>query len=152
MTEIEYYDTFSHAFSWFQKRAHALAVEKGWYEVDRNPLELLALTMSEMGEAIEAIRERSRSKKILGYSGLEEEIADVFIRTMDQGEAEGMKLGHALVEMLGYLRHYSEQEIRLAFAMIKLMGVFPDERIAEAIIAKHQFNESRPNRHGGKLY
>lgn len=152
MTENDYYDTFSQSFSWMQAQAHELAVEKGWYDRDRNGLEKLMLVVSEIGEGAESIRTESTSKKIPGYSELEEEIADVFVRIMDHGGSDGMNLGDAVVEMIGYLKRFSEQEIRLAFAMIKLMGLFPEGRIAEATIAKHQYNQSRPHRHGGKLY
>lgn len=152
MTDNDYCNTFSQSFSWFQTKAHQLAVEKGWYDKDRDGVHKLGLVMGELGEAIEAIRDQSISKKILGYSELEEEIADVFIRLMDHGGSECLNLGDAMVDMLGYLQRYSEQEIRLAFAMIKLLGIFPDARAAETIITKHQYNQSRPYRHGGKLY
>ena len=115
MTENEYYDQFALAFSWMQKEVHELAISKGWWDQLRSELELMCLIMSELGEATEAVREDSMSSKILGFSGLEEELSDVIIRVMDMAQQGGL-------------------------------------RLAEAIIAKHQYNQSRPIRHGGKKY
>lgn len=94
---------------------HELSKEKEWYDRQRNPLELIALIHSELGEATEAIREQSNSQKIEGFSGLEEELADTII---------------CIFDMAGHL----------------------DLDLAGAIIAKHEYNKSRPYRHGGKVY
>jgi lysozyme len=112
------YNTFLYPFRAMQFRVHELAIEKKWYDgqSERNPLELLALIVEEFGEAVRAVREGSQeSKKIPGYSCLEEELADIVIRVMDASE-------------------------------------YHQVRLNEAIVAKHEYNKTRPERHGGKLY
>jgi NTP pyrophosphatase (non-canonical NTP hydrolase) len=112
------YNTFLYPFRAMQFVVHELAVQKGWYDgkSERNPLELLALIVEEFGEAVHAVRNGSpESKKIPGYSCLEEELADIVIRVMDAAE------------------HHQV-------------------RLADAIVAKHEYNKTRPERHGGKLY
>jgi len=110
--------SFAESFAEFQAEIHDLAIEKGWYDgqSSRSPLELLALIVEEFGEAVHAIRDGNpESKKIVGYSCLEEELADIVIRIMDAAE-------------------------------------YHKVRLAQAIVAKHEFNKTRPERHGGKLY
>jgi len=93
---------------------HELATEKGWWNQDRNILELICLIHSELGEATEAARDPGRSPKI-PFSKVEEELADAIIRILDASEHLNLN-------------------------------------IAGAIIAKHEYNKTRPQRHGGKLY
>lgn len=108
-------DWFQHSINWMADEAHGLAVKKGWWDQDRNILELICLIHSELGEATEAARMPGESKKIPGFSMLEEELADTIIRILD-----------------------ASVQLRLD--------------IAGAVLAKHEYNHSRPERHGGKLY
>ena len=114
------------------KEAHKAAVEKGFYEKDKNIGELLMLIVSELGEALEAHRcgricnddivifaigwietgsfsELEYEENIKGTFG--EEIADVFIR---------------LADLCGY------------------MGI----DIEKHIKAKMEYNKTRPIKHG----
>jgi NTP pyrophosphatase (non-canonical NTP hydrolase) len=106
-----------------QKRAHATATEKGWWE-DRDPedeqtvLACLALVHSEISEAVEAVRDEgvhSRVEYIIDNKplGLAVELADAVIRIADLCEAIGIDLD-------------------------------------DAIEAKMEYNETRLHRHGGK--
>jgi len=109
-------DDFIEAFNLVADSVHRNAVNKGWWETERNNGEIIALMHSELSEALEYIRHGNpESDHIPGFSGLEEEFADVIIRIMDMAPARNL-------------------------------------RIAEAIIAKMEFNANRPHKHGGKAF
>jgi len=92
------------------------AIEKGWWEGDRNDGEMIALMHSELSECLEALRHGNPpDSHIPEFKGSEAELADVIIRIMDYGAAKGL-------------------------------------RIAEAIIAKSEYNKGRAYRHGGKEF
>lgn len=82
--------------SW-QKRAHTLAILKGWYDGhgERNVGELLALVHSEVSEALEAYRMRGLDRWIREDGkpeGVGPEMADVVIRVMDMCAYLGIDL------------------------------------------------------------
>ena len=93
---------FSELFQSLQQDVHQLAKDKGWYERERNELELIALIHNELGEATEAIREGSMSPKILGYKGVEEELADTIIRIMDMAGYLGLDIAGAIIDKHEY--------------------------------------------------
>lgn len=106
---------FITAFNLIQSSVHNMAVNKGWWDTERNDGEMIALMHAELSEALEYLRKGNQpSDHIPQFSGLEEEFADVVIRLMDMGAARNL-------------------------------------RIAEAIIAKMEFNASRPHKHGKKF-
>lgn len=85
------------------KEVHDIAVDKGWWDNGpRNDAEMIALMHSELSEALEALRKDLPSEKIPGYSGVEEELADVIIRIMDYGVARGLDIGRAVVEKVQF--------------------------------------------------
>ena len=55
---------------------HSIAVEKGFWEKERNVGEALMLIVSELGEAMEAYRKQDNAN-------FKEELADTFIRLLD---------------------------------------------------------------------
>lgn len=61
-----------------QREAHETAVEKGWYEHERPPLELLMLITTEVAECAEEWR-----KPEVALEAIAEELADVVIRCAD---------------------------------------------------------------------
>lgn len=61
------------------KLSHQTAVEKGFWQEERNFGEMLMLIVSELGEALEA----HRKGNWFGKDGVTEELADVFIRLGD---------------------------------------------------------------------
>ena len=100
---------FSIYFAQLQAEVHHLAKDKGWYDRERNELELIALIMSELGEAVEAVRKDAISPKILGYKGVEEELADVIIRIMDMAGYYGYDIAGAIVDKHEYNKSRSHR-------------------------------------------
>lgn len=108
-------------FNALQKRSHALAQEKGFYEEARTVAESVALLHSECSEALEEYRDSSSVEDLLRVRYREDgkpegfmiELADLAIRLGDLAESLGIPLG-------------------------------------KMIILKHKWNEGRPHKHGGK--
>lgn len=83
--------------------SHSQACEKGFWDRDRNDGELLMLMVSELSEALEALRHGNKpSEHIPEFSGLEEELADCVIRICDMAEARGCRLEEAISAKLKY--------------------------------------------------
>lgn len=79
-----------------QKKIHQLAVDKGWYDTERSPLEIHMLIVSEVAEATEAVRQGLHPMVIDSATGKPEgeraELADAVIRIMDYFESRGWDL------------------------------------------------------------
>lgn len=108
---------FIEAWNKLADDVHNTAVEKGWWETDRNDGEMIALMHSELSEALEFLRKSPDAKddhlpEVLGVAA---EMADVVIRIMDTAKKRGWN-------------------------------------VAEAIIAKTEYNKNRPYKHGGKKF
>jgi NTP pyrophosphatase (non-canonical NTP hydrolase) len=69
---------------------------QGFWESD-NTAEKIALMHSELSEALEADRKDLESDKIPGFSGVEEELADLMIRVFDFAGHHNLRLGEAVV-------------------------------------------------------
>lgn len=77
--------------------AHRTARAKGfWDEEPRNKGELIALMHSELSELLEAIRKPGIGIKIPGFTGEEEELADLLIRAGDYAAAYHLRLTSAI--------------------------------------------------------
>ncbi len=89
----------------WQRAIHEVAKEKGWWDEPRNTGEIIALTHSELSEALEGARAGNPpSDKIKAYSSLEEELADVVIRILDWAEHDGLDIVGAMEAKLDYNR------------------------------------------------
>lgn len=74
---------------------HTWMHEQGFWNSD-NKAEKFALMHSEISEALEAMRKDLPSDKIPGYTGEEEELADLLIRVLDYSHHFQLRLGEAI--------------------------------------------------------
>lgn len=91
------------AIQWFMEEAHQTAIEKGWWEQEREIGTQIALMHSELSEALEAFRSGNRPDKHLPqFDSASVEFADVLIRIFDTCQHYGLPLGEALVAKMEF--------------------------------------------------
>lgn len=78
-----------------QAAAHATAVDRGWYDRDRPPLELLMLMVTELSECAEEWRRPERHNDAVA-----EELADCVIRIADAADYWGIDLEAAIARKM----------------------------------------------------
>lgn len=101
---------------------HQNAVEHGWWDEDRSFGEIIALCHSELSEALEEHRNGHKSKEVYFNADAKKGL-----------KPEGIP-------------------IELADCMIRILDYCGKEKIdiETAINIKHEYNKTRPYRHGGK--
>lgn len=117
------------------KEVHRNAVEHGWWEEPRTFGEIIALCHSELSEALE----EHRNKKPIAYGKCKGCGA----------EATVLVLG---LDCCGEAMKPEGIAIELADCIIRILDYCGKEEIniEEAIRIKHEYNKTRPYRHGGK--
>ena len=116
-----------------QKEVHENAKDKGWWDDgDRNPLEICALIHSEVSEAVEDFRKET---PFCYQMQNDEQIIFGDKKWINQYKPEGpaTELADAIIRCLDYAGRMEWD----------LEGI---------LIAKHEFNKTRPHRHGNKRY
>ena len=94
---------FHYAFSELQKNAHRIAKEKGFWDEDSGDYIALGNMHAELSEAWEWLRHGNpESNHIEGFSGMEEELADVMIRILDTCERRGYRLIEAILAKMKF--------------------------------------------------
>ena len=107
------------------KDIHENAVAHGWWEEERTFGELIALCHSELSEALEEYRTgKAPNEKYLGW--------DNFHGTKTKPEGIPSELADVIIRI---------------FDMCGRYGI----DIEKAILEKHEYNKTRPYKHGGKV-
>lgn len=120
---------------------HKNAVAHGWWEEERSFAEIIALCHSELSEALEEYRNK---KPMLYYQC---EYHDTRIKCPDQydGCQYGKNNGCNLRKPEGIASELADTIIRILDYCGKM-----NIDIEEAIRIKHEYNKTRPYKHGGK--
>lgn len=133
-TPQDFFDKLNEEFSFTLDAAvHENAVAHGWWEQERELPEILMLCVSELAEALEEYR---AGKPNIYYNVEGEEILYADGEACEKHERrkpEGVavELADCMIRILDYCGH---------------AGI----DIEEAIRIKHEYNKTRPYRHGGK--
>ncbi len=94
--EIQW-EGFRDSWRFLSTVVRASAEAHGFHTADREDGTLIALIHSELSECLEAVRhDNPASTKILGFSNMEEELADVVIRVADYAQSRGLNLAGAI--------------------------------------------------------
>ena len=112
---------------------HKNAVEHGWWDAERSFGEIIALCHSELSEALEEFRNSNDEIRCLPiyYSG-KHSIADEPCGGCKKPEGIAIELADVIIRILDYC---GKEKID----------------IEEAIRIKHEYNKTRPYKHGGKV-
>lgn len=116
-----------------QKEVHNLAKSKGWYDKERSTGESIALMHSELSEALECYRAGESQPMWQAHSD------EVIVTPVSSQWRKDLKPEGILTE--------------LADCVIRIMDFCESKGfdLEQAIKLKHEFNKTRPHRHGGKV-
>ena len=162
----------------WRDKVHSLAIEKGWYEEERSRLSLTMLINSEVFEAYECWR-KNQDLTYLDSNGkpcgLPSELADIVIRLFDMAGYYGVDFcfpEFQLKQYYGVLKIFSRDDFEkfcsiIAKNMFNWDFIHPEGYVnvisfiylyceennidlENEMIIKHEYNKTRPRRHGGK--
>jgi NTP pyrophosphatase (non-canonical NTP hydrolase) len=87
------------------EQAHEIAVDKGFWDSQRNIPEILCLIHSEVSEALEDLRHGNMEETVAEdgkINGLPSELADIIIRVADLAEALNIDLEAVVLRKMAY--------------------------------------------------
>lgn len=93
------------ALNYIANEVHCLAIEKGWYDNERDFSEYIANIHAELSELFEAYRKGTLNQecdKNNGMTCFEEELADIVIRVLDMSEKFNVDIGNAVLKKHEY--------------------------------------------------
>ena len=94
---------FEKEWNRISKKVYTNAVNHGFWKEEPNAGERMALIHAEVSEALEALRNGNpSSNKIIEFSSLEEELADVVIRIMDYSFGKDLDISSAIMAKIEY--------------------------------------------------
>tara|TARA_R110001592_G_C12591795_1_gene694712 strand:+ start:24 stop:350 length:327 start_codon:yes stop_codon:yes gene_type:complete len=94
---------FEKEWNRISKKVYVNAVNHGFWQEEPNDGERMALIHAEVSEALEALRNGNpSSNKIIEFSSLEEELADVVIRIMDYAFGNDLDIAGAVIAKIEY--------------------------------------------------
>jgi NTP pyrophosphatase (non-canonical NTP hydrolase) len=112
------------------EKVHQNAIQHGWWEEERSFGDIIALCHSELSEALEEFRNKKDPKEI--YYSEEGYEATSVTEVCKKPEGIPIELADCIIRILDYC---GKENID----------------IEEAIMIKHEYNKSRPYKHGGKM-
>jgi hypothetical protein len=160
----------------FAKEIYRNAVNHGWWEEERPWAEIVSLIHSELSEALEEYRAGRELMRIYyddKPEGIPIELADAVIRILDYcghekvdiaEEIKSIRVGHTsmeLPELIAGCHYYvsgayrnkkSYMPIYFALCIDEIDFWFKEQggELMAAVKLKHEYNKTRPYRHGGK--
>ena len=86
------------------QETHKTAVEHGFIAdgIERDPLVLIALLVSELGELVDACRKPGPSEHIPTFTNIEEEAADILIRLLQMSNEMRLDLPEAMFAKMAF--------------------------------------------------
>ena len=125
----------------FRDEIHQNAVDHGWWEEERSFGDIIALCHSELSETLEEYRNGHKPTEVYYSCG----------KDYNCGLYEP---GGVNKECIGCVKHKPEGiPIELADCIIRILDYCGYEGIdiEAAIRTKHEYNKTRPYKHGGKV-
>ena len=132
------------------KEIHKNAVEHGWWDSPRTFGDIIALCHSELSEALE---EHRQSRPAIYYNCIQNP-ALIEPCTCDDDEMDCCPLAKVRDGVCEYRDQKPEGvAIELADCIIRILDYceYAGIDIEKAISLKHEYNKTRPYRHGGKI-